>query len=138
MQLDDLLGSDPPHATFHDAGIERLALDYIASEAVLDCSIRIGDPDAEDEEAREMRRRGRLIFRGLHYCAIDPPDSSYPYDNPGSLCLSDDGSVGSDSVSGERLPANIPAGSFAHYFFINDWNAFIYIAAENARFEWME
>jgi len=133
MQLDDLFGSDVPHATFHDASIERLALDYVARKAVLDCSIWIGDPDSTDEEAREARRRGRLTFLGLCYCVIEPPDSSYPYKDTAGLWLTGDGSVGTDGVSGERLPPNVPDGTLVHYFFINDWNAFIYIAAESAR-----
>lgn len=138
MQLDDLFGGDVPHATFHDAEIERLTLDYVAREAVLDCSICIGDPDATDEEARGARRKGHLTISGLLYCTIDPPDPSYPYQDAGALWMVGDGPVGSNGVSGKHLPTNLPDGAFVRWFFINDWNAFIYIAAESARFEWKD
>ncbi len=135
MQLDDLFRGE---ATFHDASIERITLDYVARKAVLDCSICIGNPDAADVVSREARRRGRLIFLGLLYCVIDPPDSSYPYKDSEGLWLKDDGPVVTSVVSGERLPQNLPDGAFSHTFFINDWNAFIYIAGESVRFEWAD
>ena len=136
MQIDELFGSDAPHATFHDAWIERLTLDYFVRNAVIDCSICIGNPDSKDAETREARRSGRLKIQGLLYCAIDPPKSSYPHKNSDGLWVAGDGPVGTDGISGEGLPANLPDGAFVHYFFVNDWNAFIYIAGESVRFEW--
>jgi hypothetical protein len=31
----------------------------------------------------------------------------------------------------------IPERSFANWVFVTDWNAFIYLAAEEARLEWL-
>lgn len=136
MQLDDVFGSDCPYATFHDAKIEQITLDYVARNAILECIICVGDPNSPDEEAREARRRGRLAFQDLLYCVIEPPDPSYPYEVARGVSVTSDGPVGTDGVIGERLPSNLPDGAFAHYFFVTDWNAFIYIAAEKAIFEW--
>lgn len=138
MQLDDLFGSDGPAGTFHDASIERLTLDYVARKAILDCLICIGDPDSPDSEAREARKRGCLIILGMKYCVIDPPDPSYPYEDAKGLWLTADGPVGTDGVSGERLPSIVSDSAFAHYFFISNWNAFVYIAGESVQFEWAD
>lgn len=138
MQLDDLLARDDFAATFHDASVHRLTLDYVAREAVLECSICVGNPDAEDEQEREARRNGTLIFQGLLYCAIDPPDPRYPYSDRDGLWISDVGPLDLRPDSAKRFPVNLPAEAFAHYFFVNDWNAFIYIAARSARFDWTD
>jgi hypothetical protein len=136
MKLDELFDQRFPHACFHDAEIEKISLDYARLEAVFECAICVGDPEAPEVESREVRQRGRLIFTGLLYSVIEPPDDSYPFREAGSLWLSDHGPAGREQVSSTRLPQPLPEGAIAHWFFIGDWNAFIHIAAEAARFEW--
>lgn len=138
MQLDDLFGSEYPDATFHDALIERITLDYIARNAIIECSICIGDPGAPDEDVREARRKGHLVFQDLLYFVIESPDPSYPSQSAGGVSISSDGPVGMNGVNGTHLPSNLPDEAFAHYFFVSDWNAFAYIAAERAGFEWVK
>ena len=138
MQLDDLLAGDVPYATFHDASVERVTLDYAAQEAVLECSICVGNPDSAHKHEREARRRGNLTFEGLLYCVIEPPDSTYPYADSDGLWVSADGPLDKSQLSEKGIPENLPDGSVVHYFFINDWNAFIYLAARTAHFEWTD
>ena len=136
MELDKILDLKFPHATLHDAAIEKIALDYVRREAVFECALCVGDPATLEVGPREVRQRGRLVFSGLLYCAIEPPDASYPFQEAGGLWLSSNGPAGREQVSSTRLPQPLPEGAIAHWLFISDWNAFIHIAAEAARFEW--
>jgi hypothetical protein len=122
----------------HDAEIERVALNYVSREAVFDLSVWVGDMDAAGETSREAHRRGRLVLADFLYCVIEPPDASYPYQDRGGLWVASDGPVSGDKDPGRHLPRNLPEGAFAHWFFINDWNAFIYVAAQKVTFEWTD
>lgn len=134
--LDNLFDSTHPHATFHDANIERLTVDYVTGEAVLTCSVCVGNPDCADQAVREARRPGSLVLTGLLYCIIDPPDSRYPFRERGGLTISSDGPIDAASDSKLTLPMGTAEPAFAHWLFINEWNSFIYLAALKARFEW--
>lgn len=138
MQLDDLLADSEPFATFHDALVKRVTLDYVSREVVLECSLCVGDLDATDKREREARRRGALTFQGLLYFVIEPPDTTYPYANAKGLWIADYGPLDKIRANEKQLPENLPEGAFAHYFFVNDWNAFLFVAAQTARFEWAE
>lgn len=138
MQLDDLFADGEPFATFHDASVERVTLDYVSREAVLQCSIWVGNPNSADVREKKARRKGNLTFQGLLFYAIEPPDPTYPFTNAKGLWISDDGPLDKTRAAKKQLPENLPDGTLAHYFFVNDWNAFIYVAAQAARFEWTE
>src|SRR5882672_4473746 len=116
MELDEILDRKFPHATLHDAAIEKIALDYVLQEAVIECAVCVGDPAALEVESREVRQRGRLMFSGLLYCAIEPPDASYPFQEAKGLWLSSNGPAGSERISATRLPQPLPEGAIAHWF----------------------
>lgn len=137
MNLDNLISNKYSHGTFHDAVIESINLDYMTNTAKLKCNICIGDPDSQEEKQRELRASGHLIITGLLYCVVEPPDPKYPYQQSGGLWVSDDGTLVPGKIPMKtKKPTPLPRGAFEHYFFINDWNSFIYIAAMNATFEW--
>lgn len=138
MCLEQLLDATSPHATFHDATIERVAIDYLAHEAVLDCSLVVGDPDAIREADREAPRRGRLTLQGLLYFVIEPPDPTYPFKDAEGLWVASDGPLDELSSRPTDLPDELPEGAFSHWFFIHSWNAFIYVAFTRAAFAWLE
>jgi hypothetical protein len=104
---------------FHDANLRKIEIDYAKGEVKVEVSVWIGDLESSDEELREKKRDGRLMVSGLQFCMIERPDSRYPYQEAGSLWIA-------DSNEG-----------FIHYFFINNWNSFIILAAKDARFEWI-
>jgi hypothetical protein len=54
------------------------------------------------------------------------------------VIVSADGPIETAGVKADRLPKPIPDSVFAHYFYVNDWNAFIYIAAASAQFDWLD
>ena len=122
---------------FHDAKLKRIDIDYVKREAKLDLQASIGNPESQDEEMRDAYRAGRLILSGFLFCVIEPPDPRYPYQKAAWLWIADSGPVNSAEIP-IKLPEPLPKGAFIHYFFVNDWNAFIYLAAMDARFNWIE
>ncbi len=140
MNLDEILDDTYLHATFHDATINKIELDYKNKKAIFHCQLLIGDPNSDNEEIRESKRLGQLSLSGLHYCVIEPPDPSYSYQDADGLWITSDGPLkGSDKFTKEKkLPSNLPENAFIYRFFISDWNAFIFFAAEQAVFKWLE
>lgn len=68
--LDELLDSER-YGTFHDAVLLSTHVDYIAHVLVAEFNICVGDPAAQNEAARERRRRGRLKVDGLVLWSIE-------------------------------------------------------------------
>ncbi len=122
---------------FHDALLESISVDYLKKNAVFNLQLCIGDPYSEDMKKHDAYRRGCLRLHGLLYCAIEPPDSAYPYCETKTLRI-DAGSLGTPGIPVKlRLPEPLPEGAFAHWFFVQEWNSFIYVAATDAQFIWI-
>lgn len=62
--LDDLLGSEEPNGTFHDASLLSVSIDYSNRVFVAEFELCVGDPDAPNEQARERRRAATLRVEG--------------------------------------------------------------------------
>jgi secreted PhoX family phosphatase len=77
LTLDDLLDSAEPHATFERATVRAMTIDYERGRFVADIDLRVGDPGAGDEDARERLRRGRLTVEGLRMWALEPPERTH-------------------------------------------------------------
>ncbi|MBI3572574.1 MAG: hypothetical protein HY092_00020 [Candidatus Kerfeldbacteria bacterium] len=120
---------------FHDACLEKLNIDYGKREVTLEISVDIGAFDSPRGELKEANRKGILTVSGLLFCVIEPPDSRSPYQKAKGLWITDSGPVKSAKLLA-KLPESLPNGVFAHYFFINEWNAFIIVVATGARFDW--
>ena len=139
-----VFGDQYPHASFHDATLHRLDIDVLKGRASLSLRIWVGDPEERDKPSRATCRSGVLVVTGLLFCALDPPDKRCLYEHPqglvglGGLWLADDGEVTAEVPTGAaaRLPLPLPEGAFLHYFFVNDWNSFIYLSGRDASFEW--
>jgi len=139
-----VFGSEYPNASFHDATLTRLQIDFVAGRASLNLRVWVGDPGAGDKSSREIYRTGVLEVSGLLFCSLDPPDRRCLYEHPqglvglGGLWLADDGAVTPEVPTGAeaRLPVPLPDDAFLHYFFVNDWNSFIYLAGRDATFRW--
>ena len=66
---------------------------------------------------------------------IEAPDPQYPYHEKKPLWV-DAGSSNSDEISTSiRLPGPLPEDAFIYWFFVNNWNAFIQVAAMDANLE---
>ena len=133
MTLDEVAASLPNG--FHDADIKSISIDYVAGTATFDLEVWVGDESAAKEEGREVYRAAVLILSDLLFCVIDPPDPRYEYYEKKALWV-DDASRGAASISTSvTLPTPLPENTFVYGFFVNNWNAFIHVAAMNARLE---
>jgi hypothetical protein len=136
LKLSALMGDRHPFASFHDAMIHTLHLDYETRVLQMECTLWVGDMDAPPGPLREATADGTLTLTGLLYCVIDPPDVNSNFEN-GGLDITSDGSVATTKfhTPPPELPP-VPDEAFVHWFFVNNWNSLIYIAATDAHFVW--
>ena len=133
--LDELLGSEESHATFHDARFVDVAYDPVARTAALTAHLCVGDPDAASSAARERRRVGVLELRGVAHWRDDHGELQAP---PAGVWLAADGPLA--EAPGEvarELARELQMGEVGWYFFFADSNSFIYWVAQEASFRWL-
>ena len=53
IRLDDMLGATEPFATFHDASLLILNINYEGRDLIAEFDICVGDPNDSDHIARE-------------------------------------------------------------------------------------
>jgi hypothetical protein len=116
----------------HDAEIKRIAIDYESRIATLEVAVWVGDMN-DPPEQREAYKNGRVNVSGLLFLVMEPPDSRYPYKDSD---LRVDGCDMSKHLSSD-LMQSLPADSFVRSLWVNEWNAFIHIAAKDANVEWL-
>ena len=134
--LDSLLGDEERHATFHDAILTGVEIDYVGKRFVGVMQLSVGDPAASDEAARERRRRGELIVDGLTLWAIDPPHTGSSGLGDG-LWLSADGMLAQAPTGiGKALAQGLTSDGVGWFFFFANLNAFGYLAGRRAEFRW--
>lgn len=136
MTLEEISDSLPNG--FHDAQIKKLNLDYVNREATFDLEIWIGTDSSTKGEERDAYREARLTLSQLLFCVVEPPDPNYPYQEGKPLWVDAGSSLPTQTSTSIRLPEPLPEGAFIHWFFVNNWNAFIHVAAENARLEFLD
>lgn len=137
IDISDLVG-----IWFHDVVVSRVTVDYIKREAEIECMIPVGwwnSPNRFGLTDGEIR--GRLLFTGLLFLVMEPPDANYPYEDSEGIEITSEGSVISEAFPKEkyadylsRLPQNLPAEAFLHYLYVTDWNNFIFVAAMDVSF----
>lgn len=130
MTLEEIADSLPNG--FHDARIYSISINYVRREVSIDLEIWV----AESQEDSEVYRGAELKLLDFLFCVIEPPDAAYPYHHGKALWV--DAGSGQDArrSPATELPDSLPKGAFVHWFFVNDWNAFIHVAAMNARISW--
>jgi len=123
--LDQIAASFPNG--FHDAFLQRLVLDYVGRQATLTLDLWVGDLSATAEAAREAHQTVTINILGLLWCIVEAPEGD---ERRAEGLWIDAGPVTSLE---ERPPLpHVPDNAFAWWFFVRDWNAFIYIAATDA------
>ena len=133
--LDELLGTEEPHASFHDASLLELPLDYRGRTASVLFDLYIGDPNATDEVERERTRAGLLELKGLIFWVQEPPD---PGERAGCPWLASDGPLQDwPTETARTLAGQVPSEAWAWGLYFSDWNAPAYCAARNVVFRWV-
>lgn len=137
LVIQEILRDQYPHASFHDAVIEEINVNYLKRQVEIRCVLYVGNPE-DDVISREATAQGLLVLTGLIYLAIEPPDQNYNYDE-GGLDISYDESL--KNISREsfhwKIPQDVPEDAFVHCFYINNYNSFLLFAATEAQFSWL-
>lgn len=134
--LEGLLGGEEPHATFHDACLLDIAVNYDARLLSAHIEVCVGDPESTIEWVRERRRLGQLSLSGLKLWSIDPP---LPESGQlGPLWLTDEGRLSdAPTRTGRELGAAVSSHEAAGYLYFSNLNSFAYYRAESATFAWV-
>jgi hypothetical protein len=134
--LDTLLGSEEPHATFHDAEIVSISYDPGARSARITAKLCVGDPQAFAEASRNRRRTGVLDLTGVAHWREDRGNQAAQL---AALWLADDGPLAeAPGHVAQELVRQLQRDQIGWYFYFADSNSFIYWVAEEARFRWSE
>ena len=133
--LDAILGKQEPHATFRDARLVAVSVDYHENEAVTTWNLCVGDPDDSMRAARERRRTGRLVLSGVLFWVMDPPQALDT--RPGLPGLTEVAPLSeAPTDTGQQLARLLPVGTSGWCFLFEGWNAHVYCGARKLRFEW--
>ncbi|MBI5927608.1 MAG: hypothetical protein HY836_18630 [Aquabacterium sp.] len=133
LNLDSLLGRLHQHATFHDAELQSLHLDFSSGSAKLQFLIPCGFLPT-NELAYHC---GTLEFIGLLFYFVEPSVFSPQANDRLSLWITSDGPLPDQGIDlAVPLPDDLPEQAFAHYFYSSTTNSFIVFAALEATFHW--
>jgi len=117
----------------HDSRLRSLAIDYAVRCATFLLDISVGDPDAATDEQREAYKLAEVTISDLLWCIIEPPKTgTRPIESDLRI---DAGSIG--SLPRKPQTPDVPADAFAWWIFVDEWNAFIYVAAKSASLKWL-
>jgi hypothetical protein len=134
--LDELYGAEEPHASFHDASMLELRLDYRARTASALFELYVGDPAAADATARERTRIGIMELTGLIFWVQEPPTLDGRAELP---WLTGDGPLrDTETEIGQDLARQVPPEAWAWCLYFSDWNACAYCAAMGLIFRWVK
>jgi hypothetical protein len=134
--LDDLLDRTEPFGTFHDAYLHKLNINYDTRELIAEFDICVGNPDGETKEERERYRRGVLRVSGLIFWALEAPEDK-DTNKWGPLWLTSDGLLEEGPTdTAKRLSSTLKPGVYGWYLYFSNINAFGYLSADEATFEW--
>jgi len=129
MTLEELENTLPNG--LHDADVHGIAIDYAERRVTFDLAVWVGKME-DPPERREAYKSGRIEISGLLFIVMEPPDPRYPFSRPG---ITIDGCDMSKNIKTELLES-LPPGSFFRSLWVNEWNAFIQIAAKSAALTW--
>jgi hypothetical protein len=115
----------------HDADVHGIAIDYAERRVTFDLAVWVGKME-DPPERREAYKSGRIEISGLLFIVMEPPDPKYPFTKP-SITI--DACDMNKNIKAKLLES-LPSGSFFRSLWVNEWNAFIHIAAKSAALTW--
>ncbi|MBG0809485.1 hypothetical protein IY145_08845 [Methylosinus sp. H3A] len=134
MTLDDLAASLPNG--FHDSVLKVVTIDYVNRKAKLSLEIWMADGDASSAADREAYKQVEVSLSGLFFWVCEPPCTGYPYDAKDEVVI-DIGAVETLATPPSPALPSAPVGCFVSWIFVRAWNAFIYVAAHDAKLTWL-
>jgi hypothetical protein len=138
IRMDDLLDKSEPFASFHDAALHKVQLDYDARVVSAEFELYVDNPEGKKDEEKERTRRGILTLEGLAVWAIDSPGND-DIKRWGPLRLTHDCLLEESSTeTGTRLSSLLGTDMFAWCMFFSNTNSFGYCAAKEASFKWKD
>ena len=135
IALDDLLQSEHSGASFHDASVDGYYFD--ARSSSLQLYVRVAFYAPAGGAPRYIP--GVLTFSEVLSFQVEAPDPGSSRRRHDGLWLTADGpaeSLPPDHGTPPALPDVLPDGAFHHYLYFSDVNAFMFIAALDAKFVW--
>jgi hypothetical protein len=117
----------------HDSEVQRVAIDYEQRTLILELAVWVGDMN-DPPERREAYKSGRIKISGLIFFVAEPPDPKYPFRDSAELTI--DGGDMSENLDRELLKS-LPGDAFFRSLWVNEWNAFIHIAARDSEIAWI-
>jgi hypothetical protein len=130
MTLEELADQLPNG--FHDMSVRSMTLDFVRRTATFDVDLCVGNADAESPLEHDAYRSAQLVLEELAFCVIDPPDPRYPFAKSEPAWFVDLFNPAPDHKALESLSPD----TFAGRFFVNQWNAYVHVAAKHARVQW--
>ena len=133
LDLDGLLGDKYEYATFHDAEMESINIDFSTD------SIKFGFmiPCGFIPENELSFQRGTLEFHEVLFYYIEPSVYKPEANDKVALWITSDGPLPDSAVEvSVELPDDLPQDAFAHYFYSSTTNSFVVVAARRAAFHW--
>ncbi len=130
MTLEELENALPNG--LHDAEVQRIAVDYEERKVTLEVAVWVGNT-SDPPERREAYKNGRIQISGLLFLVMEPPDPRYPFKTSD---LRIDGCDMSKNLDPELLKS-LPGDAFFRSLWVNEWSAFIHIAARDAGIAWI-
>jgi hypothetical protein len=137
MTIEEIDGSLPNG--FHDADITGIQIDYVRREAIFTLEVDVSSLETGTRE--RSYRPAELKLSGLLYLIIEPPDRPFgeeEFARGSKPWITADSSDFGLLESVPVLPEPLPPGGFRHWFFNSRHNCFIYVAAMDAGFEWID
>jgi hypothetical protein len=131
MTLEELENTLPNG--LHDSELQRVIVDYEQHKLILEVAVWVGNMD-DPRERREAYKSGRIEVSGLIFLAMEQPDPKYPFGDSAKLTI--DGCNMSENIDGELLKS-LPDDAWSRSLWVNEWNAFIHIAARDAEIAWI-
>jgi len=134
--MDNLLDQVWPYATFHDAELYELCVNYKNKTLSAEFELCVGNPNGETATERDKYQKGILKISGLMLWAIEEPRTDNK-ETSGPLWLTDNGLIQECSTeTAKELAATITPETYGWYMYFSNLNAFAYLVAEEAVFEW--
>jgi hypothetical protein len=134
QSLDELLGEEEPHGTFHDANVSAMTYDGHSGTATVTAAFCVGDPNGSKESERNRRRLGELRLEGVRVWRHDSENGENR--EPGVWLTWEGPLAEAKGDVAAAIRRDFAAEPYRWYFFFSDSNSYIYWTARRASFRW--